>query len=261
MTQRELEHAARTQSAVDMGCEPDDFLKDENVFVQSRPHPQARRYLKLPLFADFCTYGGNVVASGFGEGETLAREYLRRWSAPCRAFETPQLLWLAERTRPLGYLPCFLAEYFLPRLSRLGERPCPYPLRVLDAPALAALPRGVWCNALSDARPELDVLGVGAYDGDKLAGLAACSADCETMWQIGVDVQEPYRRRGIAAAATSLLALEILRRGKTPFYCAAWANLRSVKNALAAGFTPAWCQMTVTPAAVAEGILRPEENR
>ncbi len=256
MTQQELEYIARQQSAVDIGCEPDDFLKDENVFVTSRPHPQARRYLNLPLFADFCTYGSGVVASGFGEGEVIAREYLSRWNMPCRAFETPHLLWLEERTRPLGYRPCFMAEYFLPRLERVGERPCPYPLRVLEAPQLASLSRKVWHNALSEHRPELDVLGVGAFDGDALVGLAACSADCETMWQIGIDVLEPYRRRGIASAATNLLALEILRRGKVPFYCAAWANLRSVKNALASGFVPAWCQMTVTPISVAEGFLQ-----
>ena len=33
-----------------------------------------------------------------------------------------------------------------------------------------------------------DVLAVGAYDGARLVGLAGCSADCESMWQIGVDV-------------------------------------------------------------------------
>ena len=261
MTQRELERIAREQSALHMGCEPSDFDRGENVFVQSRPHPQARKYLKLPLFADLCTYGGNVVASASGEGEEVAREYLRRWPAPCRAFETPQLLWLGDRVRSLGYMPCFLAEYFLPRLDRLTERECPYPLRVLEADALALLPRDVWHNALSEDRPQLDVLGVGAFEGDRLVGLAACSADCDAMWQIGVDVLEPYRRQGVASAATSRLALEIVSRGKVPFYCSAWANLRSVKNALASGFAPAWCQMTVTPAVVAEGFLHsPEEE-
>ena len=260
MTQQELERIARTQSALDMGCEPSNFDRSENVFVQSRPHPQARRYLKLPLFADFCTYGGNVVASASGEGESVAREYLRRWPAPCRAFETPQLLWLSDQVRPLGYMPCFLAEYFQPRLDRLTARACPYPLRVLEKDALVSLSRDVWRNALSDERPQLDVLGVGAFDGDTLVGLAACSADCDAMWQIGVDVLPPYRRQGIASAVTSQLALEILRRGKVPFYCSAWANLRSVKNALTSGFVPAWCQMTVIPATVAEGFLHTHEE-
>lgn len=58
-----------------------------------------------------------------------------------------------------------------------------------------------------------------AYDCRKIVGLAGCSADCDTMWQIGVDVLPEYRRKGIAAALTSNLAVEILKRDKVPFYC------------------------------------------
>lgn len=96
------------------------------------------------------------------------------------------------------------------------------------------------------------MLGVGAYDGEKLVGLAACSADCESMWQIGIDVLPDYRRRGIASALTSRLALEILRHSKVPFYCAAWSNVRSVRNAIKSGFRPAWVELTAKPAAFVE---------
>ena len=93
-------------------------------------------------------------------------------------------------------------------------------------------------------RKQLDVIGVGAYRDGKLVGLAGASADCDSMWQIGVDVLPEYRRRGIASALTSRLALEILERGKVPFYCAAWSNVKSVRNAVKSGFRPAWVEMT-----------------
>ena len=64
------------------------------------------------------------------------------------------------------------------------------------------------------------------------------------MYQIGVDVLAEYRRQGIAAALTSRLALEILKQGKVPFYCAAWCNIPSVRNAIRSGFRPAWVCMT-----------------
>jgi predicted GNAT family acetyltransferase len=67
------------------------------------------------------------------------------------------------------------------------------------------------------------------------------------MWQIGVDVLPEYRRQGVASAMTSRLAAEILARGKVPFYCAAWCNLRSVRNAIRSGFRPAWVEMTAKP--------------
>ena len=91
------------------------------------------------------------------------------------------------------------------------------------------------------------MLGVGTYDGERLVGLAGCSADAEEMWQIGVDVLPEYRRQGIASALTSKLALEILKRNKVPFYCTAWSNIRSVRNAIKSGFLPAWVEMTVKP--------------
>ena len=88
------------------------------------------------------------------------------------------------------------------------------------------------------------MLAIGAYDNGKLIGLAGCSADCEMMYQIGVDVLPEYRRNGIASAVTSRLALEVLAMGKVPFYCAAWSNIKSVRNAVKSGFRPAWVELT-----------------
>jgi predicted GNAT family acetyltransferase len=68
------------------------------------------------------------------------------------------------------------------------------------------------------------------------------------MRQIGIDVLPEYRRQGIASALTSRLAVGILERGKVPFYCAAWSNVRSVRNAIRSGFRPAWVEMTAKPA-------------
>ena len=106
--------------------------------------------------------------------------------------------------------------------------------RVLTQEAFADLYRPEWGNALCEDRKNLDVLGVGAYDGSTLVGLAACSADCDDMWQIGVDVLPEYRRQGIASALTSRLTKEIINRGKVPFYCTAWSNAVSYTHLYAA---------------------------
>lgn len=80
-----------------------------------------------------------------------------------------------------------------------------------------------------------------------LSGLPEAPADCESMWQIGVDVLPEYRRRGIATAITSRLSDEILNAGKIPFYCCAWSNIASARNAISAGFRPSWVQITARP--------------
>lgn len=81
------------------------------------------------------------------------------------------------------------------------------------------------------------------------------------MWQIGVDVLPEYRCQGVASALTSGLAREILRRGKVPFYCSAWSNIRSARNAIRSGFIPAWVEMTVKPTRLVEEMNQTEEEK
>ena len=52
------------------------------------------------------------------------------------------------------------------------------------------------------------------------------------------------------------LILEILKKGKVPFYCSAWSNLGSVRNALKSGFLPAWVEMTAKPAEIVDNMNR-----
>ena len=133
---------------------------------------------------------------------------------------------------------------------------CAYELKILTQEDFAGLYVEQWSNALCEKRKQLDVLGVGAYDADRLIGLAGCSADCDTMWQIGVDVLPEYRRKGIASALTGRLAWEILERGKVPFYCCAWSNIKSARNAIRSGFRPAWAEMTVKSTKFVEEMNR-----
>lgn len=246
MTNQEILDVALRQSAIDLNCQPEDFFCGAPKIVYSQPHPQARKYLKLPFDCNLVYYGGNVVASVSPAAESAVRAYVEN-KAPYRCYETPEIHTLDEAFRPLGLWTRHMAEYFLPDVTVLRGLPCAYPMRVLDENDFTELYLPQWSNALCEDRKQLDVLGVGAYDGETLVGLAGCSADCETMWQIGIDVLPEYRRKGIAAALTSRLALEILRRGKVPFYCAAWSNIPSVRNAVHSGFRPAWVELTAKP--------------
>lgn len=249
-----LETALR-QSAIDANCRPEDFLRQENVVVLSQKDPKARKYLELPLPCNLISYGNNIVASVQEAYREIAADYINRFPA-YRCFETPQIHVLDDALRERGLRLCFMAEYFLPDLAHVNAGSCPYETRLLRQPDFAPLYMDQWSNALCEKRKELDVLGVGAYDSGRLVGLAACSADCGDMWQIGVDVLPAYRRQGIASALTGRLALEILERGKVPFYCAAWSNIRSVRNAIRSGFRPAWVELTAKSTAYVDGINR-----
>ena len=255
MTNQDILRVAMTQSAADLCADAADFTKTENVIVLSRARDDARRYLTLPFSCQLVSYGNNVVASVSPEFREIAEAYINRYPVE-HLFETPNLHVLNEALMEKGQKICFMAEYFLPDLNALRPLDCPFEMRILTPQDFTDLYRPEWSNALCERRKHLDVLGVGAYDGDRLVGLAGASADCDTMWQIGIDVLPAYRRQGIGSALTSRLAMEILDRGKVPFYCAAWCNIRSVRNAIKSGFRPAWVEMTAKPVETVDGMNR-----
>ncbi len=253
MTNQEILKIAMAQSAVDLSADASDFEKSENVIVTSQESDGARRYLKLPFSCQLVSYGNNAVASVSPEFREIAENYINKYPVE-QLFETPHLHALNDALMQKGQKICFMAEYFLPDVNVLRPLACSYELRILEQKDVANLYMPEWSNALCKDRKHLDVLGVGAYDDGRLVGLAGCSADCDTMWQIGLDVLSEYRRQGIASALTSRLAIEILNRGKVPFYCAAWCNVKSVRNAIKSGFRPAWVEMTAKPCETVDGM-------
>lgn len=247
MTNKDLLRIAMEQSAIDSACAPEDFTRQEGVAVISKADPCARRYLTLPFDLDLTSYGSNVVASCSESLLGVAKAYIDRFPA-VHCFETPNLHILMDALRPMGLDVCFMAEYWLPDLETLRALPCPYETRLLHPADFESLYLPEWSNALCEKRKHLDMLAVGAYDGEKPIGLAGCSADSDTMWQIGIDVLPEYRRQGVASSLTSILALEALHRGMAPFYCCAWSNVASARNAIRAGFRPAWVTVTAKSA-------------
>ena len=243
MTNKEILNIALQQSAYDCNCSAEDFLSDKNIVTVSKENELARKYIPLTLECDLVSYGNNIVAQTSQRLKDTVTEYINRFPA-FRCFETPNINILNDMLAPYNLKVCFMAEYFLPDVTKLKRLECNYELRVLQKADFENLYCDKWSNAICEESKDRDVLAVGAYDKGKLIGLAGCSADCENMYQIGVDVLPEYRRKGVASALTSNLAVEILALGKVPFYCAAWSNVKSVRNAIKCGFYPAWVELT-----------------
>jgi GNAT superfamily N-acetyltransferase len=243
MTNQEILKIAMEQTAIDSNCKVEDLTSKQNVVVISKPNQNARRYLSLPFFCDLASYGSNIVASVDERIADFILEYINHGTIE-HCFETPNLYLLTKEFEKYGKIPCFMAEYFLPDVDILAALPCTYPVKLLNPDDFSQLYLSQWSNALCEKRKQLDMLVAAAYDNDKIIGMAGCSADCDSMWQIGIDVLPEYRKKGIAAALTSHLAVEILKRGKVPFYCCAWSNIGSARNALKSGFRPAWVHLT-----------------
>lgn len=255
MTNKEIMEIAMQQSAFDLNCSVEDFKQGENKVVISKANDQARRYLELPFFCNLVSYGNNIVASVDPGVKEFVAGYVNRFQVE-HCFETPDIHVLSKEFEKYDKSICFMAEYFLPDVTQVTPQPCDYAIRILEPKDFTELYTEEWSNALCEKRKHLDVLAAAAFDEGKMIGMAGCSADCDTMWQIGIDVLQGYRKGGIASALTSRLAIEVLNRGKVPFYCAAWSNIGSVRNAVRSGFRPAWVEMTAIDKKKVEEMIK-----
>lgn len=253
MNNQDIMKIALQQSAYDFGCSAEDFISGKNKVVLSKKNEKARAYLPLPFECDLVSYGNNIVAQTSERLMDEVKEYINKYPAE-HCFETPNMNVLSDILKKYDLKICFMAEYFLPDMDLFKEFSCEYETKLLFKEAFADLYTDEWGNALCRERKNLDVLAVGAYDGGELVGLAGASADCGEMYQIGIDVLPEYRRKGIASALTSRLACEIIKMDKVPFYCAAWSNIKSVRNALKCGFRPAWAELTARSAEYTDSL-------
>ena len=75
--------------------------------------------------------------------------------------------------------------------------------------------------------------------------MAGASEDSKIMWQIGINVLEDEKGKGIASFIVQALKNEILNRGKVPFYGTVESHIISQKVALKSGFYPAFAEVKI----------------
>lgn len=248
MDNEKILRIAMEQQAIDLSCAPEDFCLTENKVVISKENPKARSYLKLPVYCNLASFGNNVVASVNADISETVLNYINKHKIE-DCFTVPNIFNLNDELQKHGWHISFCAQRTLPDMNIIKPIPCNYELKILQPDDYAHLygTPGLGNAIGSGRRKHLDKTAIGAYDGKTLIGLAGSSADCDTMWQIGVDVLPEYRRKGVASSLITKLAVEILNIGFVPYAGCRWANIRSLKTQLAIGFKPTWVDMLASP--------------
>ena len=80
MTNQEILEIAMEQSAADLNCRAEDFMKDEPVVVRGGIGPGAKKYYQEPVSANLVSYGNNIVASVKEEYREIIEEYLHKFT-------------------------------------------------------------------------------------------------------------------------------------------------------------------------------------
>jgi len=112
-------------------------------------------------------------------------------------------------------------------------------LTVTDAPLVQGYPAYVWGNSYRTYEELLtDGAVAGAIVDERLVAVAVLNASSPKYADIGVHTLEPFRGRGLSAAAASLVAAEVKARGLVPVWSTGSHNLASQRVAEKVGFRP-----------------------
>ena len=243
ITREDIWTRFRQQLGWEFNCAPDTFDQKENTITCSVLDERRRKFSDKPFFLQMVTLGLSTVISADNE----LHPWLHKWADGKDGiwlFEQHNFYELECELRKHGYKMSLTHHMFLPKAELMNIK-TNLNIRWLEQDDIMKFyGKGVFPNAICDRfRPERpDVLAVVALDGEKIIGMAGCSADVADLWQIGIDVLPEYRGHGVACTLVTLLRDEAFRRGAIPYYGTSLSNLASWKTALSSGFEPAWVQ-------------------
>lgn len=239
--------AVRTALASFAGCDPSAFLT-EALTVVDRPDPPVWPYVALAA-----TFGTGTVLSMDRDYREFAETVL-----PKKHFQAtlPGFLGkIAEEARRRGANPPVSVPQLGWTLATVPDAPrVPdgLELRVVDAEWMSEeMPRRRFENGIGlpgeGGREFRNKYGVALFDGDgaPVAVAGAFLTYADPIREIGVDVANAQRGRGLGSVVVAAAVREILDRGEVPTYGCAPTNIRSQRTALSTGFLPAFSDASV----------------
>jgi hypothetical protein len=244
-TKRELLDIIKKQLAIEYNCSASDFLLINNIITVSRNNTEKRHYIDGTFFFQMATFGDNAVITA----DECMHEWLKEYTKNKKGhwlFEHNNLMAIDEKLKNYNKKLSQTHHMFL-SYKEIIPKDNNFKIKWFENETIhqfyetKMFPNAL-CKKYDPKRP--DVLVVAAYDGDKIIGMAGCSADTPLLWQIGIDVNENYRGKGIGTYLVTLLKNETEKREKIPFYGTSLSNLYSWGIALNSGFSPAWIEIS-----------------
>ncbi len=244
----------RAALAGETSSDPADFVTGEVRITSLNPdraaNPYRRRFdVANPAFQASTTGEGGVIAAS---PEWLDRVRAAYTGADRDAmFEPGRMAVVAELARESGSVmfgpfPRFVA---VPERIAAPDMEDGYELQIHDSSFISQVEIEKWPHTFrrrrSQVRP-LRGIAIVARDGTHV-GAASLTADAEHLWQIGINVEEEHRGRGLAAAMTAALASRALDNDAAAYYGTTASNVPSMRAALSAGFRPGWVDAFTLP--------------
>ena len=264
MNYEEMKNIVLEQSAKDMMCDKNDFLKNGITVVSMTEDEKSqnrgnKKSIPSKLFCNLVYFGNGLVCTVdskiYEKVKNLLENDLDK-NEIYRAFEPDFIYKLNEVLFPFERKINCMANFCLPRndfldFSVSSVKQDNFEYKFFYDKEIASLYDEKGFDSALDygscisENPKIrkDKIAVVAYIDNKIAGIAACTDDCDSMWQIGIDVLPEFRGKNIASFLVNKLSYKIFELGKIPYYCTAWSNIASRNTAIKAGFIPSWVEI------------------
>jgi GNAT superfamily N-acetyltransferase len=244
-TKLELMNITKEQLAREYNCSVNDFDRAENIVTITENNVEKRHYIDGTFFFQMVTFGGNVVITA----DECIHEWLKEYTKDKIGywiFEHNNLLAIDMKLKSFNKKLVQTHHMFL-SFKEIVPKDINLKTKWFEHNEIHQFYEekkfpNAFCKKYDPKRP--DVLAVAAYDKDEIIGMAGCSADTPLLWQIGIDVNENFRGKGIGTYLVTLLKNEVEKRDKIPFYVTSLSNLHSWGIALNSGFFPVWIEIS-----------------
>jgi RimJ/RimL family protein N-acetyltransferase len=243
-TKQELMNIIKEQLAIEYNCLVSDFSSSKNIITFSSENEKRRHYINGIFFFKMVTFGDNVVITA----NECIHDWLKEYTKDKKGYNIFEYKNLTEIDKKLNEYNKKLWQTHHMFLSYKEIEPKDINIKIkwfeneeIHQFYDTKMYPNALCKKYDPKRP--DVLAVAAYEGDKIIGMAGCSADTPLLWQIGIDINENYQGKGIGTYLVTVIKNEIERRGKILFYGTSLSNIYSWNIALNSGFTPAWIEI------------------
>lgn len=233
MNKKEVIEIIKKQLAIDLNCSVEDFNKEGIIYCNSQKNDKQRKYIRSVPYIEMATMGKACIISLDDNIKVKVEKALenktRNEISECNVMIEGEI-------------------HYIPDINKMFKRELPkdydYEIKEKDEiKPLYKIPGFENSIQYGENYVGPDEIVLYARKDDEIIAMAGASEDSEIMWQIGVDVKEEYRSKGLATALVSNLADIIIKKGKIPYYSTTSSNIPSQLVAYKCDFMPFWYSM------------------
>lgn len=231
------------QLAIDYNASLEEIQSDQNVLTRKEKKTGARITGSEESLLQVGVYHEKLLITARDEVYDWCEKHLLKCQSVEWFSETGMLYKLNQMLKDYDQYVADEHHYYLP-VENTQTLSYDYPIRWYDKDELNQfIDDERFDEALLFGQEVDNVLAVCVVEEEEILGMAGCTNDGPKLWQIGVNVTDKGRGKGIGTYVTWLLKNRILEMGMVPYYGTGESHIKSQKVAIQAGFMPSFYEM------------------